>query len=234
MRRTRPAVLVLALSLGALVGTTVVAGATVVGSGTEVVDSVGSRPTSATSSPAPDAAPAPGTGSSPTPLAGVREVPPVVPPRPAVAPVSVSIPALDVTARIVPTGVMPDGAAEIPEDVDLVGWYRFGPGPTSAEGSTVLIGHRDGRGQGRGVLYDLARVDPGDRVQVTVAGGERVVYRIVSREVFDKEVVPLEELFSRTGPARLTLITCGGDYVAGEGGYQSNVVVTAVPLGAGT
>jgi LPXTG-site transpeptidase (sortase) family protein len=148
--------------------------------------------------------------------------------------VSVSIPVLDATARVVPTGVMPDGAAEIPEDVDLVGWYRFGPGPTSEEGSTVLIGHRDGRGQGRGVLYDLARVSPGDRVLVTVRGGEKVAYRIVSREVFDKEVVPLEELFSRTGPARLTLITCGGDYDRAQGGYQSNVVVTAVPLGART
>ena len=28
------------------------------------------------------------------------------------------------------------------------------------------------------------------------------------------------------GPA-LRLITCGGDYVAGDGGYQSNVVVYA-------
>lgn len=229
MRRTRPAVLVLALSLGALVGTTVVAGAAVVGSGTEVVESVGSRPATTTPTPAP---PAPVPGSSPTQLPGVREIPPVQPVA-VVPPVSVAIPTLGATARVVPTGVMPDGAAEIPEDVDLVGWYRFGPGPTSAEGSTVLIGHRDGRGQGRGVLYDLARVDPGDRVVVTVRGGERVAYRIVSREVFDKEVVPLEELFSRNGPARLTLITCGGDYDRERGGYQSNVVVTAVPLGAG-
>jgi Sortase domain len=211
------------------VGTTVVAGATVVGSGTEVVESVGSRPAATTSTPAP---PAPGPTPAPTPLAGVRELPQVQP-VPVVPPVSVAIPVLGATAQVVPTGVMPDGAAEIPEDVDLIGWYRFGPGPTSAEGSTVLIGHRDGRGQGRGVLYDLERVSPGDRVVVTVRGGDRVAYRIVSREVFDKEVVPLEELFSRTGPARLTVITCGGDYDRARGGYQSNVVVTAVPVGAG-
>jgi hypothetical protein len=227
MRRTRPAVLVLALSLGVLVGTTVVAGATVVGTVGERVESVGSRPSLEVP---PEPAPPPPAPGAPTPLPGVRELPQVRPER-SVPPVAVTIPALGATARVVPTGVLPDGAAEIPEDVDLIGWYRFGSGPTSTAGSTVLIGHRDGRGQGRGVLYDLASVTPGDRVLVTVTGGQRVAYRVVSREVFDKEVVPLAELFSRTGPVRLTLITCGGAYVPEQGGYQSNVVVTAVPVG---
>lgn len=228
MARVRPAVLVLALSMGALVGTTVVAGASVVSSGADQVSSVGTRPqVSVEPTPAPTRAPSEAVRELP----GVRELPLVSPER-AVPPVTVSIPAIDATAPVVPTGVTRDGAAEIPEDVDLVGWYRFGAGPTSTSGSTVIIGHRDGRGQGRGVLYDLAGVAPGDRVVVTVETGEKVAYRIVSREVFDKQVVPLDELFSRSGPARLTLITCGGAYVPEQGGYQSNVVVTAVPVGA--
>ena len=45
---------------------------------------------------------------------------------------------------------------------------------------------------------------------------------------FDGQALP-EELFARTGPERLWIITCGGEYLPDEGGYQQNLVVTAVP-----
>jgi hypothetical protein len=37
---------------------------------------------------------------------------------------------------------------------------------------------------------------------------------VIAREVFDKITVPLQDLFARTGPERLTLITCGGSFDA--------------------
>ena len=37
------------------------------------------------------------------------------------------------------------------------------------------------------------------------------------------------ELFSRRGPERLHVITCGGEYLPDAGGYQQNLVVTAAP-----
>ena len=55
-------------------------------------------------------------------------------------------------------------------------------------------------------------------------------YRVVSRELISKKRLPLEELFAIDGPARLTLISCGGYYDHDNGGYQDNVVVTAIPL----
>jgi hypothetical protein len=36
-------------------------------------------------------------------------------------------------------------------------------------------------------------------------------------------------VFARTGAPRLRLITCGGEYDVDAGGYQQNLVVTAVP-----
>ena len=45
---------------------------------------------------------------------------------------------------------------------------------------------------------------------------------------YDRQALP-EELFARTGTERLRIITCGGDYLPDEGGYQQNLVVTAVP-----
>jgi len=233
MRRPRPAAVVLALSLAALGTAGAVAGASLVGAQSEpgLSGSVGSRPSSGPSTPTPSA-------SAPSPAAtppgetrvgeGFRELPQPSP-RDVVAPVRLSIPAIGVRSDVVPTGVDPDGTTEIPEDVDVLGWYRFGPGPREA-GSTVVVGHRDGRGQGRGALYALGSVGVGDRITVALADGGRATYRVVAREVLEKQAVPLQEIFARGGDRRLTVISCGGVYDRSRGGYQSNVVVTAVPV----
>ena len=36
---------------------------------------------------------------------------------------------------------------------------------------------------------------------------------------------------SSTDAPLLRVVTCGGDYLRDEGGYQDNIVVTAVPRG---
>lgn len=234
MRRPRPAAVVLALSLAALGTAGVVAGASLVGASSEpgIEGSVGSRPTGAAPASAAPSPPLPSpsaTAPGETRVGdGFRELP--QPTRQdVVAPVRLDIPAIGVRSAVVPTGVDPDGTTEVPEDVDVLGWYRFGPGPRE-EGSTVVVGHRDGRGQGRGALYALGSVGVGDRITVTLEDGSRAGYRVVAREVLEKQAVPLREIFARSGERRLTVISCGGVYDSSRGGYQSNVVVTAVPI----
>ena len=70
----------------------------------------------------------------------------------------------------------------------------------------------------------------GQDVAVTDASGTTTTWRIVSREVIQKQVLPLDRLFAREGPPRLTLITCGGPFLAEYGSYRDNVVVVAEPL----
>ena len=43
-------------------------------------------------------------------------------------------------------------------------------------------------------------------------------------------LLPTDDLFAVDGPARLTIITCGGVYERDNGGYQANVIITAVPV----
>lgn len=62
-----------------------------------------------------------------------------------------------------------------------------------------------------------------------LASGQHRTYRVIGREIFDKKNVPLGALFSRTGPERLTLITCGGSFNRSKRSYVDNIVVTAVP-----
>ena len=118
----------------------------------------------------------------------------------------------------------------IPRDARRAGWYRFGPRPGGGTGSVVVAAHVDSRTQGPGAFYPLRDTDPGDRVTLITDGGRRSTYRVVARELFRKRSLPLEDLFRRDGREVLTLITCGGRYLADAGGYQDNVVVSAVPV----
>ena len=143
-------------------------------------------------------------------------------------PVRVKIPRLAVDAVVLPVGLDAANVVEVPSDIRVVGWYKLGVPPGAYRGSAVLVGHRDGRAQGRGVFYDLGLLDVGDRIAVSGESNESLNFRVVARESIDKKRVPYEELFAVDGPPRLTLISCGGFYDVQNGGYQENVVVTAV------
>ena len=153
--------------------------------------------------------------------------PTVAPAQP--APVALAVPALGVEAPVDPVGVRDDGQMAIPDDVDRVGWYRFGPAPGSG-GATVLAGHVDDREQGLGELAALREAEVGTEVLVTDVTGGTTRWRVVSREQVDKQALPMDRLFAREGPPRLVLVTCGGEFLPELGGYESNVVVVAEPL----
>jgi len=142
------------------------------------------------------------------------------------APVRLEIPALGVDSVVDGVGVAADGQMAIPSDVDRVVWYRFGPTPGKA-GSAVIAGHVDDREQGLGALAPLREAAVGTEILVTDAAGTATRWQIVSRELITKQVLPLDRLFARTGPPRLTLITCGGPFLPEFRSYRDNVVVVA-------
>lgn len=233
MTRPRPAILVLgAGALALAVGTVGIATA---GSGMHV-ESVGARPAvqATATSPAPQGE----TGTAPSPQeAGTayrslerRDATELPRPDRTPRPVELRIPAIDVRVAVDVVGLDAAGQVEVPVDVARSGWYRFSAKPDSGEGSTVIVGHVDGVDQGAGAFYDLRSLNPGDTVTLTRADERRVTYEVVARERFDKDRVPLRELFSRSGPERLTLITCGGPFDPASLEYTDIIVVTAVPV----
>ncbi|MGV9453125.1 class F sortase [Streptomyces sp. NPDC003635] len=146
----------------------------------------------------------------------------------ATQPSRLSLPRLGISAPVDPVGVAADGQVEIPKDPQRVGWYRFSPAPGAPKGSTVVVGHVDSDGQGLGVLVALNEVRRGDQVLVQRADGARVTYQITARRTVAKDALSASGAFRRDGPAVLTLITCAGPYLSDQGGYQNNLVVTAV------
>lgn len=224
MMRPRPAVIVLILSGMALIATPVAIAVAGPQSAVAPVASIGDRHAAA-AVPDPVTSPSPVIGRAPA--ISVTQIE-----RASLAypPVQVRIPAIDVDAPVIPVGLDDARAVQIPEDIGTVGWYSLGVAPGSPVGSAVLVGHRDGRIDGRGALYDLARLVPGNRIAVTDRLGRPLLFEVVAREVVAKTVLPTDDLFAVDGPARLTIITCGGLYERDNGGYQANVIITAVPV----
>ncbi len=144
-------------------------------------------------------------------------------------PIGLRIDALSVDAPIGAYGVdQSTGQMAVPDNVTEVGWYRFGPRP-GENGSAVLAAHVDLAGSGPGVFFDLRTLQDGDRVVVLHEDGSESPFRVIARTTYEKQELPLDVIFSREGPAVLTLITCGGDFNSNVARYDSNVVVYAVP-----
>lgn len=234
MTRPRPAIMVAIVSALALIaGLAVIISA---GSGSSVA-SQGARPTTSSDIDRSETSPQASPESLDTPPAlpeGVRRLGDRVdatglPLRnESAVPRQITIPGLGVDAPVDIVGLIGDGKVEVPTDVRRTGWYQYSQVAGASTGSTVIVGHKDGVDQGAGAFYDLGALDVGTRIIVTTESGQRLRYEVVARESFDKQVVPLAELFSGAGPHRLTLITCGGPFDATTLGYTDNVVVTAV------
>lgn len=146
-----------------------------------------------------------------------------------VLPVRVSIAGTDIDGPVVPTGVdASTGELAVYPDARVVGWYSYGPRPGES-GSAVLASHLDWKGR-PGVFVHLANVEPGQVVTIAFSDGSARSFRVVAREVIDKGALPTTDVFARTGPPQLRLITCGGSYDRATHHYRSNVVITAVPI----
>lgn len=142
--------------------------------------------------------------------------------------VRLAAPTVGIDLPVRPVGVTRDRQMALPPDPSVLGWYRYGPAPGAGRGSVVLAGHLDSRRYGLGPLVRLRDVEVGDRVEVTHDDGTRRAYLVRSLRRYDRQALPAE-LFSRTGRERLRIVTCGGQYLPDRGGYQLNLVVTAVP-----
>jgi Sortase domain len=70
-------------------------------------------------------------------------------------------------------------------------------------------------------------VTPGASVVVTLADESEVVFRVTRIEQMAKADLPRDEMFARNGPARLTLVTCGGTFNPDRHRYDDNIIVFA-------
>lgn len=139
---------------------------------------------------------------------------------------SVEMPAVGIDADVLAVGTAEDGQMELPEDPNVVGWYRFGPTAGAGAGSIVLAAHVDSRRYGIGQLARLTEAEIGDEIEVRTSGDVHT-YVVTDVQVIPKAELPTTEVFSRDGDERLLLITCAGDFDGAH--YLDNAIVTARP-----
>ncbi|MGQ0840810.1 class F sortase [Actinokineospora sp.] len=132
------------------------------------------------------------------------------------------------TATLVRRELGPDATLPVPDGVREATWW--GAGLDATAGATVLAGHVNWRGQ-TGPFAELWGARAGDAVSVVDAEGRTWRYRVAQVETVTKHDLPVraEEFFGQRGPHRLVLVTCGGQWVGGQGGYESNRIVVARP-----
>ena len=144
-------------------------------------------------------------------------------------PVHIAIPAIDVSARILPLDLNPDHTLEVPANLADTGWFTEGPEP-GERGATVVVGHVASL-SGPGVFYRLRDLHPGDVIRIRLRDGEVVSYRARSAIVVPKTSFPTKRVYAQTPQPTLRLITCSGTLDASTGQHPDNRIVFASLIG---
>jgi len=133
-------------------------------------------------------------------------------------------------APVLPASTV-NGQLQVPVGTNRVGWWDGGAQAGDPFGSVVLAGHVDTKTEGLGFFVRLLRIRPGETV-VLRGDGHTASYRVSSIVSVPKDALATRSgAFDQTGDHRLVLITCTGNYDAGRGGYEDNLVVTATAVG---
>ncbi|TDC52467.1 class F sortase [Jiangella ureilytica] len=195
---------VLAASAGACAG------------GDATVSAAGDGPATTATAAAPSSPPEATNGSATT---GPRPIPAVD-----TVPVRVRIPAIGVDSALETLHRDGDGRLAAPVDWQTAGWFAGGPVP-GAPGPAVIAGHVDSP-SGPAVFARLARLRPGDRVEVELGDGATAVFEVDGSRTVAQAEFPADEVYGPVPDRQLRLITCHTfDEAAGH--YVDNLVVFA-------
>jgi len=131
-----------------------------------------------------------------------------------------------VDAPVSVKGLRPDGFMETPNGPQDVAWYSFSARPGTS-GNAVLSGHLDYHDYGAAVFWRLKELREGDEVEVRLADGSALRYRVFLRLSYDASVAPVPEIIGPTTKEVVTLITCGGTFDSDARQYSHRLVVRA-------
>ncbi|HVP04593.1 MAG TPA: class F sortase [Dehalococcoidia bacterium] len=178
-----------------------------------------------------------------TPAAPGQQTPVTLPTGP--QPVRLVIPRIYVDAPVVTLSVEPGtDVLAVPNRGDQAAWYDFNP-PPGLGYNAIFSGHVDWQTQDRqpiaGVFYRLRELQIGDEIDVTLQDGNTIAYRVTGNVATAYNDPNLGKALQPTPKDEITLVTCGGTWIANPaeqngGNYTHRVIVRAervVSNGAG-
>jgi LPXTG-site transpeptidase (sortase) family protein len=144
-----------------------------------------------------------------------------------ITPSRLRIPSIGVNAWIGAVGLLSDGSMDVPDNLWTSSWLADGPRPGQA-GNAVIAGHR---GVGTAALFShLEKVQPGDRIYVSDAAGNELIYVVTRVASLDLSASTQVAVFGSTTAQQLVLITCFGRYMDAARTYDHRLVVFSRPL----
>ena len=141
-------------------------------------------------------------------------------------PVYLEVPAIKVSASIEKVGFDSSFAMAVPKKIEDVGWFYAGSRPGDNQGSAVLDGHLDWY-TGPAVFLKLGSLKPKDLIRVWLKNGDAVTFHVTGHSTVSYDT-KISDLFRTDGPARLAMITCGGQWDNGKHVYLDRIIVFAV------
>lgn len=141
------------------------------------------------------------------------------------------IPKIGVNATVEAVTVDANDDMAVPKKPVDVGWYSPGVVP-GQPGDAVIDGHLDWYGVPKAVFYSLDQLKAGDEVDVLDQNGAKLRFTVTDSSLVAATSHPAG-LFATTGSARLTLITCAGDWNPSTGQYGQRLLVNASYAGTG-
>jgi len=144
-------------------------------------------------------------------------------------PVRVDIPAVGLSARVVPVTLNRARQIEM-LSTSVAGWYRprLAVRSLGAAGPIVLVGHVDTY-LGPAVFYRLTGVRRGEKVEVVRADGSRATFIISKITIVRKAAFPLKAVFRPTAEPAIRLITCAGFFDTSTRHYVDSLIVWGKP-----
>jgi len=140
-------------------------------------------------------------------------------------PVRISIPAIGVSARVIPLGLNRDRTMQVPKNVADAGWFRPGPEP-GEQGAAVIVGHLASR-SGPGIFYRLRELRAGEVITIRLQDRSTVRFVAASMVRVPKGRFPTRRVYARTSRPTLRLITCAGKLNPATGHHPDNYIVFA-------
>jgi len=147
-------------------------------------------------------------------------------------------PSLGIDHAIEEIGLLPNNQLDTPHDgVNKVGWYYIYDKPGFGR-NAVFAAHVNYNFK-PGPFANLYRAKPGDRITIQMENGPAYVYEVFFFQRYDVNTIPMGDLIAGVvngtprpeGEEWITLITCGGRFVAtqpnGLGEYLDRDVVVA-------
>jgi hypothetical protein len=145
--------------------------------------------------------------------------------RHAAPPRRIEIPAIGVSAPVIPLGLHRDGTIQTPTAWGDTGWYKPGPEPGEL-GAAVVVGHVDST-TGPAAFYRLPALRAGDMIRIRRRDGSIVRFRVQRIEHWPKTDFPSRRVYGPSRGSVLRLVTCSGNFNRSTGHYVDNTIVYA-------